>query len=133
MSTVHLIKMAPGLRRLDELEAWLGRFGGSAPRISTKNTPKRRDELLDGGSLYWVFGNQILGRQRVVGVEEADNGRCVLVLDRELVPVAPTPKRAFQGWRYLETGDAPPDMKKRDQEENLPDDVRRALNAIGLM
>ena len=76
--------------------------------------PKRGDELLAGGSLYWVFRGLVLARQRILGLEPRDGadgiGRCAIRLDPEVVRTAPQPRRPFQGWRYLRPEDAPRDL-----------------------
>jgi hypothetical protein len=74
-------------------------------------------------------------RQRIIAIDEVedDHGlRCGLYLDAELVRTAPAPKRAFQGWRYLEPGDAPRDLDAlRDAAGGLPDELRAELMALG--
>ena len=68
--------------------------------------PKRAEEILDGGSIYWVIRGEILCRERILDirpfVDKDGVGRCRLVLDPKCVPVRPRPYRAFQGWRYLD-------------------------------
>ena len=131
---LNILKMAPGLRELPQLEAWLAaRFSGEFAYASTKHCPTRQDELLNGGSIYWVFANRILCRQRIFGFETAHDGRCLLKIGREPVPVVPTPRRAFQGWRYLNGADAPADLpKSREGDDALPRDMEAALAALGL-
>ena len=107
------------------------------PRHITRMWPKRSAELLNGGSLYWVFKGVILARQRVLDLEErrGEDGilRCALVLDREVVRTEGAPRRAFQGWRYLAPADAPRDLPQgREAEDTLPADLARALADIGL-
>lgn len=135
-ATVHMIKMAPGLRRLSELQDWArARFGGGEVVISTRNRPKREEELLNGGSLYWVFATQILGRQRVVGIEDLPGGGkgCLIRLSGEIVPVAPTPKRAFQGWRYLDPESAPRDVSPgRAGDDEVPEHLAKVMAEMGL-
>ncbi len=133
--SLHIIKMAPGLRALPELEAWFARgFSGPVAWISTKNRPKREAEILDGGSLYWVFGSQILGRQEILGFEDGMQGRCLFRVKNELVPVVPTPRKAFQGWRYLDGKDAPIDLPKaRANEDALPAELAAHLAALGIL
>lgn len=133
---LHMIKMAPGLKELSELDTWFSaRFRGDTAFISTKSCPTRQEELLSGGSVYWVFGTQILGRQALTSFEKnkPPSGRCVIGVKRELIPVVPTPKRAFQGWRYLEDGDAPSDLPKGREHEDIPRDVNAFLAQIGLL
>jgi hypothetical protein len=99
--------------------------------------PKRGDEILNGGSLYWVFKGVILARQRILGLEERVGGdgiaRCAIVLDAEVVRTEGAPRRPFQGWRYLAQDDAPRDLPKgRAREEALPASLAQALAEIGL-
>jgi hypothetical protein len=97
--------------------------------------PKRRDDVLDGGSLYWVVKGFISVRQRLLDIRPFTDRegiqRCHLVYDKELVLVAPNPRRAFQGWRYLEPKDAPPDLSKGSAD--MPDKLRRELAELGLL
>jgi hypothetical protein len=98
--------------------------------------PKRAEELLAGGSLYWVIKGQVMARQRLLELREVKkNGvpHCGLVYDKALVPVRPRPKRAFQGWRYLEAKEAPPDIAEVKGAGNLPDGLKRELAALGLL
>ena len=100
--------------------------------------PKREAEILKGGSIYWVIKGIIQCRQKVLRLDEVigQDGirRCAIVLEPQLFEVAPTPKRAFQGWRYLSQSDAPPDLTKRRQnEEKLPTELSAALAEIGVL
>lgn len=100
--------------------------GAPCPFHVTRMFPRREAELLDGGSLYWTMANRFSVRQRITGlVRETGSdgiGRCRIEFDPELVPVVPHPRRPFQGWRYLECDDVPPDLKA-----NAPDPDRAAL------
>jgi hypothetical protein len=118
-----------------DLAAWRTEraAAGHRPIVHTRQTPKRAAEILDGGSLYWVFKGQILIRQRILAIETIPAGsrtRCEILLDEELIATAPQPRRAFQGWRYFETKDAPPDLASGDGA-NLPQDLARQLREIG--
>ena len=112
---LHLVKLAVGIDDIDDLrrirEARAAERGGSW--VYTRNHPRRAQEVLAGGSIYWVIRGQIRVRQRVTGLRrERDNtGRryCLIEIDAELVPTLPRACRPFQGWRYLSPGDAPPD------------------------
>ena len=100
--------------------------------------PKREDDLLDGGSIYWVFKGLILCRQRILRLDEVmrhDGVRmCGIVLDEEIIRTQAAPRRPFQGWRYLKPQDAPRDLKHGDRvEEVLPPDLSRALGEIGVI
>lgn len=134
---LHLMKLCVGAEGPEELAAWQARFGAGQARHVTRMWPKREAELLDGGSIYWVFKGVMLARQRVVALDrvEGEDGilRCGLILDRALVRVAAVPRRPFQGWRYLAAEDAPPDLPAgRAAEEALPPAVAAALAEMGL-
>jgi len=136
---LHMMKLCVGAPNPEALERWQrDRFGGGAAEHVTRMQPKRADELLAGGSLYWVFKGTMLARQRLIGIEPrtgADGiARCALILDPALVRVAAVPRRAFQGWRYLEAADAPPDLPaSRAEETALPPRLARELAAMGLL
>jgi hypothetical protein len=144
--TLHLAKLCVGAASIEDLAAWqqgclaAQKKAGETPRIfhTTFQTPKRQAELMDGGSLYWVIKGVMHVRQRLLGFEEghkSDGSRCCLILlDEALVPVRPVPRRAFQGWRYLEAADAPPDLGKGAKAlAGLPPKMRRDLADLGLL
>jgi len=145
--TVHLVKLCVGAASIEDLAEWQRkrlaamRKAGEPPRMfhRTFQSPKRQRELLDGGSLYWVIKGLIQARQRLTGFEEGvkeDGSRCcLLILDPMLVAVRPTPRRAFQGWRYLDAADAPADLKGTADAElaSLPPAMRRELADLGLI
>ena len=130
-----MIKLVVGAATIEDMLDWRARNGGeNQPWImNTRMTPRRGDELVDGGSLYRVFKGVILCRQRilaVITVGEGVNARCEVALDATIIRIAPTPRRAFQGWRYLDPKDAPPDL---DTEAfgDVPDDLARQLREVG--
>lgn len=94
-------------------------------------------ELLDGGSLYWVFKGLVLARQRILGLTRrtGEDGivRCAITLDPEAVRVRPVPRRPFQGWRYLAAEDAPADLMPGERAESLPAKLAAELAAIGVI
>jgi hypothetical protein len=144
---LHLIKLCVGVDSIGDLRDWQKarlaamRKAGERPELShrTFQAPKRRQEIMDGGSLYWVIKGIVQVRQRLVDLREGtkeDGTPCaLLILDRTLVPVRPVPRRAFQGWRYLEAGAAPEDLKRRkgDQIAEMPAKLRRELAELGLI
>lgn len=143
---LHLIKLAVGADSLEDLRQWMAarmreaeKRGGPVRHAHvTRMTPKRADELTNGGSLYWVIKGQIGARQAIVAIEpfrDADGiGRCKLWLDGEVVPVAPRPMRAFQGWRYYQPKDAPPDLDESQAGfAEMPEALRRELASLGLL
>ncbi len=118
-----------------DLAAWRARRAaeGHRPIVHTRQTPKRADELLEGGSLYWVFKGQILIRQPIQAIETMAAGaraRCEILLGDAMIATAPQPRRAFQGWRYLTAQDAPPDLAA-ETAADLPTELVRELREIG--
>ncbi len=134
--SLHLIKLCVGCETVDELLAWRGemRQPGRPWTLRTRQTPRRADELVNGGSLYRVFKGFILSRQRILavdGVGDAPARRCEITLPEEVLLVAPTPRRPFQGWRYLAADDAPPDLGAAADSLALPPELARSLREIG--
>lgn len=141
---LHLLKLCVGCDSIGDLEAWIAartkpRKGRTAEHVHvTRMVPKRVDELLAGGSLYWVIRGMIACRQRLTAIRpfiDSDGvRRCGLVLAPDVVPVEPRPMRAFQGWRYLAAADAPPDLSgSAGGLRELPEALRRELRELGLL
>ncbi|MCC3860472.1 DUF1489 family protein [Pseudemcibacter aquimaris] len=102
----------------------------------TRFKPKRADEILDGGSLYWVMKGFIQARQRIIGFEEVktDNGtKCMIKMDKKIYLTESQPRRAFQGWRYLDQQSAPKDLPENSPEQNMPTELRNDLKELGLI
>lgn len=141
-TSINLIKLSVGTESVEDLIAWqksapaCGKDGN--PRHVTRMWPKRADELLNGGSIYWVIKGQIQCRQRVLRLDKVTGKdgitRCAIVLDPELIPTQTALRRPFQGWRYLPQSDAPPDLRaSRKNDDTLPGDLNRALAEIGVI
>jgi hypothetical protein len=146
--TLHLIKLCVGCESIEDLASWqkerLGerrKAGEKRPQLfhRTFQMPKRRDELLAGGSLYWVIKGLVQVRQPLADIREGtkEDGTpcCLLVFKPELVPVRPVPRRAFQGWRYLDPDEAPPDIEARSAAglATMPPRLRKQLAELGLI
>jgi hypothetical protein len=102
--------------------------------MRTRQTPRRADELTDGGSLYRVYRGQILSRQKILDVATVGSGpasRCEVTLSEEVVRTLPTPRRAFQGWRYLKPADAPPDLATTGAVADAPPELVKRLRELG--
>jgi len=140
----NIVKLCVGADTIEDLATWqagqvraaaASKAAPIAPVCGTRAWPKRAEEVLAGGSLYWVIRGMILVRQRIVAIDDVvDNHgpRCGLYLDPALVRTGPAPRRAFQGWRYLEPDDAPADLDAlRDQGGELPAALRAELIALG--
>lgn len=133
--TLHLIKLCVGAATPEDLAAWRAkrRAAGHRPIVHTRQTPKRAAEIASGGSLYWVFKGVILIRQRILAIETLGEGasrRCEILLDEAMIPTAPQPRRAFQGWRYLEPKDAPADFGDAAAGD-FPPELARKLREAG--
>jgi hypothetical protein len=138
--TLHLIKMAVGISDVAELRKLqkLRRKQRGKSVFFTRNMPKRIDELLDGGSIYWVIKRQIAVRQRLKSfapiVGKDGEKRVAVEYAMQLVPVMPRPCRPFQGWRYLMPEDAPKDRPPGiDSGERLPPKLAKELRELGLL
>ena len=129
---LHIIKLCVGCDTVEDLVAWHAQ--SRRPwTMRTRQTPKRAAEVLDGGSLYRVFKGVVLCRQSILAIAtvgEGVNARCEVTLDPQIVRVAPTPRRAFQGWRYLEPKDAPEDLTQ-ELAADIPADLARQLRELG--
>jgi len=100
--TLHLTKVAFGCRTLESLQKRVAaRAQGGEMKVTTRMRPKRMEELV-GGSLHWIVKHRIIGRQQILRFDDRPDGRIDIVCSAELVIVPPAPKRAHQGWRYLE-------------------------------
>ncbi|MFW2831506.1 DUF1489 family protein [Sphingomonas sp. ID0503] len=107
---LHITKVAVACETVDDLrERLAGRAAGGEVAVVTRYKPTRAAELI-GGSLYWIHKHRLIGRQTILRFAETEEGRCAIWLDARLIPVATMPKRAHQGWRYLEASAAPPDL-----------------------
>ncbi len=139
--TLNIMKLCVGAESVEDLEAWHRDHAHVWPAGRTEHVtrmwPRREAEVLDGGSLYWVIKGIILARQRILGLDErlgADGiSRCALVLDAEVIRTEAAPRRPFQGWRYFEPADCPPDRRATGRgEEALPLPMAMALAELGV-
>ena len=137
---LHLIKLCVGAENIADLEEWvkdcLRRSGEQVH--TTRMMPKRRVEILAGGSLYWVIRGVLSCRQTILDLRATSDGMgvsyCDIVLEPRVVPVDPRPRGPFQGWRYLAAKDAPPDLDlKTSAGSDLPIELSSQLRAIGLL
>jgi hypothetical protein len=144
--SLHLMKLAVGCDSVADLTGWIKqrikqkKARGEKPEHihTTRMVPKRMDELLDGGSLYWVIRGQIACREELIAirpfVDKDGVGRCRLVLRPKVIVVEPRPFRAFQGWRYLQAKDAPRDLDRAAPgARHMPEELRRELRELGLL
>lgn len=136
--TIHLIKLCVGVESVEDLAAHqlLQLERADNPVHRTRMMPKRADELLNGGSLYWVIRNSIRVRQKIIDVRQYKDaegkGMCELVFSPDLVPTYAKPKRPFQGWRYLKPDNAPRDLNSGDTALDIPASLDEALKKAGV-
>ena len=142
--TVNLVKLCVGVESIQDLIDWQQqqlkgrRKKNLQPELVhvTRMMPKRVDELLDGGSLYWVIKGHIAARHRLVDIcAVTKNGtpHCGIVYAPELIQTERRFRSPFQGWRYLEPKDTPPDARHIKGGEDLPESLKVELAALGLL
>jgi hypothetical protein len=144
MAALHLLKLCVGADGVEDLVGWQAeriaeaRSAGqdARPTHVTRMWPRREAELLDGGSLYWVFKGLVLARQRILGLEPRRGAdgieRCAIRLGSDVVRTHPQPRRPFQGWRYLRDEDAPRDLMSRGAA-GLPPGLAAGLGRVGVL
>lgn len=142
---MHLIKLAVGIASLEELEGyreerahWWGLdYGDNVHVHRTRTMPVRAAEIVGTGSIFWVISGVIRARQPILRLEKATDseGRpcCDIIMAPDMVRVAPRPKRPFQGWRYLASDDAPPDLGHEGLAEDGSAELAEELARLGLL
>ncbi|MGF7149487.1 hypothetical protein FHS96_003138 [Sphingomonas zeicaulis] len=132
---LSMTKIAYGCESLEILAERIAmRAGAGEMQMTTRYLPKRHAEML-GGSLYWIIRHNLVARCPLIGFAEAEDGKHTIIrLEPVLIPVRPRPKRAHQGWRYLEEKDAPPDLGTGAGDvAALPAGLAGDLEALGLI
>ncbi|MES1202269.1 MAG: DUF1489 domain-containing protein [Pseudomonadota bacterium] len=147
--TIHIVKLCVGAESVEDMAEWqiaqlaqakkakagaVQKLQKKHPVCGTRMWPKRVDDVLAGGSLYWVIKGVISVRQKILAIDHVidDHGeRCGFYLDPHVQRTTPQPRRAFQGWRYLEPNDAPADLSEAQGGADLPEELRRKLVELG--
>lgn len=131
---LHITKIAFQCASAGELREWLESHSGAGEaHLTTRYLPKRVAEM-EGGSLYWIWNHRLIGRSPIIGFADAPGGRFHIRLQPRLVAVRSTPRRAHQGWRYLEAKDAPPDLEgEADSVAEMPARMLGELTRLGLV
>jgi hypothetical protein len=130
---LHLTKVAFACRDLDALQERVARRAiGGELRIATRMRPRRAGELI-GGSLYWIVKHRLIACNEILRFEDREDGRIDIVCSAELIAVSPTPRRAHQGWRYLEEADAPSSEGDGTGLAELPPRLYGKLAALALV
>lgn len=135
---LHLTKVAYGAQSLDDMRGWFAARGDET-RLTTRYLPKRHEEIVppDGspaGSLFWIFKHQLVMRSPILRFEPAEAGKTHIVISTALIDVFPQPKRAHQGWRYLDEAAAPRDLTDgEDAGAAMPGKLAADLARLGLV
>ena len=130
---LHLTKVAYGAASIEDMQSWFAGRGEEA-LLTTRYLPKRHAEIIGGGSLYWIFKHQLVARSPILRFAEAEGGKTHIVIAARLIPVHPQPRRAHQGWRYLEDSTAPRDWLGGEADgELLPAEMAGELAKLGLV
>lgn len=133
MPKLHLTKVAFACRDLEMLHQRIaGRAVGGEVRVVTRMRPKRAAELI-GGSLHWIVKHRLIAAQEILRLEDREDGRIDIVCSADLVTIAPMPRRAHQGWRYLEEADAPGEGDEGSGLGMLPPRLYGRLAALALV
>ncbi len=94
---LNLVKLCVGCTAIEDLAAWIDfrldeRRSAGLPAEqfhTTRMVPKRAEELLNGGSLYWVIKGNIQCRQRLTDLrtftDDEGISRCNLVLEPRII------------------------------------------------
>lgn len=132
---LNMTKIAFGAESVADLRRRLSAYAaGGEVRLTTRYLPKRVEEMA-GGSLYWIHGHALVGRSPIIGFMENGSGRYWIRLEPRLIPVRSIPKRAHQGWRYLEEANAPPDLDsvEADGRDEMSPKMLGELMKMGLV
>ncbi|WP_317184839.1 DUF1489 domain-containing protein [Devosia sp. BK] len=140
---IHMVKLCVGISSFEELESyrderahwWGADYGEDVHVHRTRMMPKRAAELEGKGSIYWVIAGAIVCRQVIERLapytDPEGKDYCDIIMSPNLIRTIPYPKRPFQGWRYLESKDAPPDMAGNDDENSS--EIAAELARLGLL
>ncbi|WP_244484076.1 DUF1489 domain-containing protein [Devosia sp. Leaf64] len=140
---IHMVKLCVGISSFEELESyrderahwWGADYGEDVHVHRTRMMPKRAAELEGKGSIYWVIAGAIVCRQVIERLapytDPEGKDYCDIIMSPNLIRTIPYPKRPFQGWRYLEPKDAPPDMAGNDDENSS--EIAAELARLGLL
>lgn len=133
MASLHLTKVAVGCASLGALQTRIAaRTSNGEVRVPTRMRPKRADELV-GGYLHWIVKHRIIARQQILRLQDRKDGRIDIVCSAELHSIPPRPRRAHQGWRYLEDEDAPTGEDDGSGLADLPPRLYGRLVALALV
>ena len=134
--TVHLKKLSVGTASIDSLRGLQARRIANVGQLVhiTRNRPRRAEELLDGGSIYWIIKGVMTARQAIIDFVEAQRADGVqlvgLFYHLKLLRCA-NAYAYFSRLCYLEVADAPIDVGT-DIDENMPSELVAELRELGI-
>jgi len=147
--TIHLLRTCVGIESVSHLAEFQGEYRGFTDlggeklvALYTRRTPTRANDLINGGSVYWIITRLIQARQEIVDVatiqDEDGQNICRILMLPEIMMVSPTPQRHIQGWRYLDPAKAPLDLGLFNNAvagDSMPPDPEMAaeLRNLGLI
>ena len=130
---VHLTKVAYSCASLETLERRVARWSEAGEiRVPTRMRPKRAAECI-GGYLHYILKHRIVARVEILRFDDRKDGRIDIVCKAELEQVPAMPRRAHQGWRYLEDADAPTGDDDGSGLGSLPPRLYGRLAALALL
>lgn len=138
------MKLVVGMDNLEDFFNWqqneiFDYYGQRAIPCWTRYKPKEAENILrEGGSIYRVLKNRIQCRYKILGfemVETSAGKKCMIVQDAQMIQTISTPRRSFQGWRYLKVSDIPADIGPYDPAyvQEVPKDMEQDLREAGLL
>lgn len=128
---LHMTKVAYGAQSLEEVHGWFAQRG-EVTQLTTRYLPKRHAEMI-GGSVFWILKHQLVARSEILGFQAAEGGRTAILISGQLIDVHPKPRRAHQGWRYLDEAEAPADLAQGEAGDILPGHLAGELAKLGLV
>lgn len=142
--TLHILKVAAGTGSLSDLRQIVQQYAYNDPELgrimhmTSRNTPKRAAEVLDGGSVFWIIKRKIVARAPMVAIREIErsDGRkgCQMCIRPDVIATVPQPKRGFQGWRYFRPENAPGDLVSGDTDSGTGSpELAAELRSLGLI
>ena len=133
MPVLHLTKVAFSCASVETLQRRVAaRAVNGELRVATRMRPKRADELA-GGFLHWIVRHRLVARNRILRLEDRKDGRIDIVCSADLEVIVPVPRRAHQGWRYLEESDAPTNTDDGTGLGDLPPRLYGKLSGLDLI
>jgi hypothetical protein len=142
---IHMIKLCVGVSTLEELEGyrserahwWGADYGEDVHVHRTRTRPRRAAEMEGVASIYWVISGVIRCRQPILRLAEAIDEQgvacCDIIMAPDMVRTVPRPKGPFQGWRYLDSKDAPADLESGGFVQEGSIELAEELARLGLI